>query len=307
MLRAAANQQGWELPLDAPGRGATLGGVISAAAVGPRALGYGAPRDIVLGIDSVLGTGERTRCGGRVVKNVTGYDLAKLYTGSLGTLCVIEAAWLRLLPAPECVSILRVDWDETATACAQGLAASRRASARAVVVGTSSSGEADLVIELAGQEATVTHDGNWLERELGARPATVDDFDALRTQQLAEPESSDLCFRIGVVASELGSCALQLADAGASVLAYPGREHLRARFTLEPADEAAAAESAYSTVDELAKQVRGEFVIEAGPVFAKSGRDVFGDLGARLPLHRALKEQFDPDSVLNPGRMAGRL
>ena len=306
-LRAAASQEGLELPLDAPGPGATLGGVIAAAAVGPRALGYGGPRDVVLGIDSVLGTGERTRCGGRVVKNVTGYDLAKLYTGSLGTLCVIEAAWLRLRPLPECVSILRVDGDDAVTACAQGLEVSRRASARAVVVRASAGGDVTLVVELAAAEASVGHDEAWLRRELGARPAGLEDLDGLRARQLTPLDSRDLCFRFGVVASELGGSAAHLVGAGASVLAYPGRGQLHARFSLDPGTEGDAAESAFSTVTQLAKRVGGEFALEHGPLFAKSDRDVFGDLGPRLALHRALKQQFDPDSVLNPGRMAGKL
>ena len=307
VLRAAANEQGWELPLDAPGAGSTLGGVIAAAAVGPRAIRYGGPRDVVLGIDCVLGTGERTRCGGRVVKNVTGYDLAKLYTGSLGTLCVLESAWLRLLPAPECVSILMIDGDEAETVCAKGLAASRRASARAVVVGTNPSGDAQLVVEFAGQEATVKHDGDWLARELGARTTGVLNLDALRARQLAPPDCTELCFRFGAVASKLGSCVSHLAAAGASLLAYPGRGQLYARFPVDLVDGAAAVESAFEAVTDLARRVGGEFALDTGPVLAKAGRDVFGDIGARLPLHRALKKQFDPDAVLNPGRMAGRI
>jgi glycolate oxidase FAD binding subunit len=123
-LRAAANARGWELPLDAPGRGSTVGGVLAAAALGPRAQGYGLPRDLVLGLDVVLGDGTLTRCGGRVVKNVTGYDLAKLYTGSLGTLGVI-AAWLRLRPRPSgCSRSSRAAAADAA--CALGLAAARR-------------------------------------------------------------------------------------------------------------------------------------------------------------------------------------
>jgi len=90
-LRARIGAEGWEVPLDAPDD-ASLGGALAASVLGPRSHGYGAPRDAVLGLEVVLGTGERTRCGGRVVKNVTGYDLAKLYVGSLGTLAVIEGA-----------------------------------------------------------------------------------------------------------------------------------------------------------------------------------------------------------------------
>jgi len=88
----------WEVPLDPCDAASTLGGALATAAPGPRS---GSPRDAVLGLDVTLATGERTRCGGRVVKNVTGYDLAKLYLGSLGGFAVIEAAWLRLRPVPE--------------------------------------------------------------------------------------------------------------------------------------------------------------------------------------------------------------
>ncbi|MDX1648862.1 MAG: FAD-binding protein, partial [Myxococcota bacterium] len=75
-LAAALEGSGWEAPLDPPGEAGTVGGALAAAAVGPR---FGHPRDVVLGLDVALATGERTRCGGRVVKNVTGYDLAKLH------------------------------------------------------------------------------------------------------------------------------------------------------------------------------------------------------------------------------------
>jgi glycolate oxidase FAD binding subunit len=99
-LRRAAASHAAEIPIDGPGD-ATLGGALAAASTGPRSHVFGRARDAVLGLDVVLGSGEVTRCGGRVVKNVTGYDLAKLYTGSLGSLGVITAAWLRLRPAPE--------------------------------------------------------------------------------------------------------------------------------------------------------------------------------------------------------------
>ena len=95
-LSRRVESEGWLLPLDPSGAGGTVGGALATADCGPRQRGFGPVRDAVLGIDTVLASGERTRCGARVVKNVTGYDLAKLYVGSLGTLAVIEKAWLRL-------------------------------------------------------------------------------------------------------------------------------------------------------------------------------------------------------------------
>jgi len=106
-LRTRVAEAGWELPIDDAGRGGTLGGALATAALAPRALGWGRPRDVVLGCEVVLSDGTATRCGGRVVKNVTGYDMARLYTGSLGSLGVITGAWLRLRPRPEAVRVLQ--------------------------------------------------------------------------------------------------------------------------------------------------------------------------------------------------------
>jgi len=92
-------EQGQEWPVDAPER-ATVGGVIAAAASSPRRLKLGPVRDLVLEVELVTGDGRRVRAGGRTVKNVSGYDLCRLVTGSLGTLGVIVQAALKLRPSP---------------------------------------------------------------------------------------------------------------------------------------------------------------------------------------------------------------
>ena len=90
------------LPLDPPAPGtATLGGVLAANAAGPRRQGYGTARDLVIGMRVVAADGQLIRAGGKVVKNVAGYDLVKLYIGSLGTLGIIVDATLKLRPRPE--------------------------------------------------------------------------------------------------------------------------------------------------------------------------------------------------------------
>ena len=128
-LRDAVAPHGWEVPLGAP-VGASVGGALATASVGPRRLAQGPPRDCVLGLEVVLGSSERTRCGGRVVKNVTGFDLAKLYTGSFGCLGVIESGWLRLRPAPEVSLQLLSPLDAVEDPGGLAIAGARRASAR---------------------------------------------------------------------------------------------------------------------------------------------------------------------------------
>ena len=86
------------LALDPPELGATVGGVVATAASGPRRLLYGTPRDLLIGITVVLADGTIAHSGGKVVKNVAGYDLGKLFTGSFGTLGVIAQCTFRLHP-----------------------------------------------------------------------------------------------------------------------------------------------------------------------------------------------------------------
>ena len=175
VLRQQVEAEGWVLRLDPSGAGSTVGGTLAAAAVGPRVLGLGKPRDCVLGLDVVLGSGELTTCGGRVVKNVTGYDMAKLYTGSFGTLGVIASAWLRLAPIAESKQILTISSDNFENMFSLSLEASRRASARAAallsplaaqrarVSGADAVNQWVLVFEVAGDEAATRCDADWLK------------------------------------------------------------------------------------------------------------------------------------------------
>ena len=98
-VAAALGRDGQELALDVPDR-ATVGGVVASGLAGPRRLRYGTPRDLLIGITIVRADGTVARSGGKVVKNVAGYDLGKLLAGSAGTLALITDATFRLHPLP---------------------------------------------------------------------------------------------------------------------------------------------------------------------------------------------------------------
>jgi len=99
-LQAQLGRAGQLLALDPPEEGATLGGLVSANASGPRRLRYGTTRDLLIGITVVLADGTVAHAGGKVVKNVAGYDLGKLFTGAHGTLGVVASTTWRLHPVP---------------------------------------------------------------------------------------------------------------------------------------------------------------------------------------------------------------
>jgi glycolate oxidase FAD binding subunit len=100
-LQRTLGQRGQWLPLDPPYQDATVGGILATASSGPRRLGYGAVKDHLLGLRVLEPTGELTRSGGRVVKDVTGYDLHKLHVGAFGSLGVILEAHFKVQPRPE--------------------------------------------------------------------------------------------------------------------------------------------------------------------------------------------------------------
>ena len=129
------------------GQGGTLGGLVSANLAGPRRIKAGAARDHVLGIDGVSGRGEAFKAGGRVVKNVTGYDLCKIVSGAFGTLAALTEITIKVLPAPE----------ETRTLVLSGLddATAQRAMAAAIASSHEVSGAAHLPDGLQGASTTL--------------------------------------------------------------------------------------------------------------------------------------------------------
>jgi glycolate oxidase FAD binding subunit len=321
-LREAVRPTGWELPLDPPGPASTVGGALAAAAPGPR---FSQPRDAVLGIEVALADGSLARSGGRVVKNVTGYDLPKLFTGSFGSLGVIASAWLRLRPRPERCAVFAAPLGEAAAE--RALEAARRPTARAALAidaplaaalgGAIPHGPLFLA-ELAGDAGAVERDALWLADALGAAPAA--DAALERARELlggATPEGvarADVLVRVAVVPTRVAAAAAALRAAGADVVAQPARGLVHARLALA-GDEAAAAEGASNiraaglldAARAAAAAGSGTLRVEAAPLALRRRLDVFGDPGPRLALLRRLKAAFDPAGLLNPGRFAGGL
>ncbi|MFP8873219.1 MAG: FAD-binding oxidoreductase [Myxococcota bacterium] len=324
-IRERVGADGWELPIDAPGEKTTLGGALATGATGPRRHGFGPVRDWVLGLEVVLSTGERTRCGGRVVKNVTGYDLAKLYTGSLGTLGVIEGVWLRLRPKPEATRLLRAAVTPDQQGFVQAREATLRTSARCVALlcpraaaacGASNLSSASpaspgnpgtwqILLEFAGDAPAVTRDAEWwLESMPAAAEADAGALDELRSLQGSVLEPGGLRARVAMLPSQLAGASRALAGSVAAQVLYPGPGLLYAYSEAGSAKLDRAANSCAGLV--CAEQgYRASVVLEDLPAEAKSGRDVFGEPGPDWRLMKALKQRFDPGGVLNPGRFLG--
>jgi glycolate oxidase FAD binding subunit len=321
-LNARLLPAGQWLPLDpAPADRITIGGLIAADRCGPMRLAYGKVRDHLLGLTVVTADGGLLRGGGRVVKNVAGYDLPKLFAGSFGTLGVIVEATFKLRPRPaaECLFVWSVRGVVEAVACGGrvlesavtpvSLAALNDAAAEMSGVGAT----AALVIGLAGSDAEVEAQGRQL-RALSAdiRPVAADEDVALARALRAFPQplSEDaLVARVSTVPARLGSLLRRFED----------EARLR-KLTLEIAAHAGSGVAWCQLAGPLDRQhfalcaewmrvhgrEHGAWVLfEALPAELYGRIDPWGFSEPALPLMAGVKRTLDPHGLFSPGRFVG--
>jgi glycolate oxidase FAD binding subunit len=297
------------LGIDPPERGATIGGVVAANSTGPRRYRYGTIRDLIIGITVVLSDGTVAKAGGKVVKNVAGYDLSKLFTGSLGTLGVIAECNFRLHPRPEAARTVALEPESTLAA---GQAAEAIMHAQLVPSAVELNWSEDtrlLTVLIEGIEPSVeaqAETASYLLRGFGE----LADGEADSLGPLAPPGAGDdeVAIKIstppaeltGVLDSTLGACSRR--GVAARITGHAGVGVTYA--ALSGADE----EARVQVVEELREiwtRRGGSVVVREAPPTFKERVEVWGPLGSRLELTRRVKEKFDPRGTLNPGRFAG--
>jgi glycolate oxidase FAD binding subunit len=309
------------------GRG-TLGGVLASNLSGPRRLKAGAARDHFLGVAAVSGRGEAFRAGGRVVKNVTGYDICKLLAGSWGTLAVMTEATIKVLPKPETeISVVALGLDDgaavramtaaMASACEVAGAAHLPAAvaARSPIGELVASGRALTVLRLEGVVPSVAHRQQVLVellRDCGEVHA-VDDFVSRRLWRAVRdvtPFAADLTgvdaplWRIATTPSRAAEVAATIASATANAPAGdPGMLYDLAGgliwALLPPSHDAGA-----GPVRAALAAAGGHATLVRAPASVRAAVDMCQPQHRQLAaLTRRVKDSFDPRHVLNPGRM----
>ena len=329
-LQDMLREHGQMLGLDPFASGlATIGGVVSSNASGPMRQRYGTARDLVIGVRVANAEGMLTKAGGRVVKNVSGYDLNKLYTGSFGTLGIIVELSFKLHPLPPCFGTVLAVFDSPARAQAavQKLVKSPLDPAALTIVGASASadllsrkvpsGGAALLVLAAGFENAVARqtrdivalfddalasqilDGSDGERawsEIRRFPELTDARDDVVLKLSVPPASSaSMMESMDALGRAEGAEVQSVAQAGAGVI------HTRVLGAN------AAVERIVNEGRAAAVALRGSLVVERCPTELKSRIDVWGEVGSSFRIMAALKERFDPHGILNPGRFVGHL
>jgi glycolate oxidase FAD binding subunit len=306
-VNAALARAGQWLPLDPPWADrATIGGIIAANDSGPRRHKHGAPRDLIIGVEFVRADGAIAKAGGKVVKNVAGYDLARMLCGSLGSLAVVTSATFKLSPLAA-VSRTVVATARHAAACADlGMAIAAAPPLSPTALEIESPPHRVLVrFETTERAADAQADATaTLCRAAGAGAAIVDgseerDLWAAYESGLWQDRADSMIVKVSVLPSDVRDLLEQSPAASAAGRAALGVLYLRWQGS-------ASAGSAW--LDDLRLRIgqRGgtAVVAAASPAFG-SRIDRWGQLSTSRSLMAAVKARFDPHNILNPGRGPG--
>lgn len=313
-IEAAVAEQGQLLAFEPPafaglygGSGGTLGGMIACNLAGPRRIKAGAARDHILGIEAVTGRGELIKSGGRVVKNVTGYDLSKLLTGSFGTLAALTQITIKVLPSPEAVETIvlkGLSEADAVRAMSKALSSSHEVSAAAYVPASLSAalgggGEALTAIRVEGFVPSVSARSTALQ-ELWSTFGNASTFDTdashafwASVSDVAPFANSEAdLWRLSVTPTEAPAISAAIGDP--AVMDWGGGLIWCQSDSGKAAvirDALAAHGGGHATLiraSEDARRTTGVFEPQPAPLAALSSR---------------VKESFDPRRILNPGRM----
>lgn len=308
------------VPLDpAHPERATAGGVVVTNLNGPRRTYYGSVRDLVIGIKVVLATGERIKAGGKVVKNVAGYDMCKLFVGSLGTLGIITEITLRASPIPETAASVMVSGSAAQLADLwNAIGHSPLLPAAVVLLNRSACQEMNL--DGAACKLAVWSEGfgDTVARHVRDIKSMAERF-GLGSESFEGALHKQFWTAIGDFPVSPGRLIFRLTVPRAATAAAINTieswqtDEFRPALVADamagtlwigaPATDAAADQ--FPKLIGYAGEQHGHAVLWVAPPRLKRSIDVWGAPPSTLALMRKIKAQFDPDGLLNPGRYVG--
>jgi glycolate oxidase FAD binding subunit len=322
-LQTALRAQGQRLPLDPPHpERATVGGMVAANTNGLSRGRYGTVRDWVIGIAVAYPSGKVARAGGKVVKNVAGYDLMKLHIGALGTLGVVAEVNFKVQARPEMEASLLGSFAAPEPALEVGLKLARQylAPATAIVLnrdslsefglhvppspsgGGEGGGSWILALKLEGYAREVAAAKDQAVRFVRQAGGVVDEtevppafWDAARDWSTPSDDGVVLRAIVPLTSSQLVMAAV---PPDGQVIAQPASGVVDVRVPASSAVETLARLRVAAGVD-------GQVVVAAAPAGLKPALDVWGPPPPGFPIMRGLKDALDPNGILNPGRFVG--
>ncbi len=321
-LRALAgvlDEHGQRLEIDAPQADrATVGGIFATNWTGPRRYGCGRPRDQILGVGFVTADGNAVKGGGRVVKNVAGYDFPRLLTGSMGTLGVISHVTVKVRPRPEATAIVTASYanlDSVAADLDRLNTSSTRPVALELLNGPAAHrigmGEPDawtLAIGFEANAASVAWQVDRVAAELSGTIAGLFDGDAAAAwgslRELSVAENDRVAIVAGVRPSEVARLAHAIDPGLWMMQAHAGNGIVRAHALI---DDLGTIEADVHRLRGLAEGIGGYVVVARCPAERKESFGVWGNPRADWGWSERIKMALDPGGVMNPGRFVGTI
>jgi glycolate oxidase FAD binding subunit len=329
-LQTQLAKQGQRLALDPPAAAqTTIGGILATNASGPKRLRYGTARDLVIGLHVIQANGEIARSGGRVVKNVAGYDLNKLYTGSLGTLGLIAKANFKLHPIPVAERTLLLTYTNAEEAMRTTIAImGSQLSPSAVEL--IDAGAANDMTDFFGQNLpgngytlAVNFEGSktTINRQIDELRLIARKYNALLDndlegeaqerfwQAIREHMQGTLTCKAAILVSHIAPYLQHVEqichrhDLQASIIAHAANGILY--IELRPGDAEPRLTEAIAALRLYAQEARGSLVVECCPVELKRRIDIWGEPGTDFRMMQRLKQQFDPKETFTKGRFLG--
>lgn len=322
-LNARLGGAGQWLPFDPPrGRDVTIGGLIASDRNGPLRLAYGKVRDFLIGLRVVMADGALVRGGGKVVKNVAGYDLPKLFVGSFGTLGVIVEATFKVRPKPRDMRLYVIPMRSVAEATQKALDILRGRLAPVLLEAVNELAAetiglptgAALVAACAGSEVDAGAQESILRAETDDRLTRCEgtEMDSLLSALREFPQPADeevLVVRLSVRPAELPDLLARIeAEAAArrispEITAHAGNGVAWLQLSADVDLHSVALFAEWIRLH--ARQSGGWLVFETLPRRLRGQVDPWGFHGPTLPLMLAIKQKLDPQRVLSPGRFVG--
>lgn len=328
-LAALLRTERQRLPIDvAQSHRATLGGLIATNTSGSRRYGFGTIRDYLIGMTAVDASGRLFHAGGRVVKNVAGYDLCKMVIGSLGTLGIVTQVTLKLRPEPEASAVIWCEFDRWES-IEQALGNLNKSETRPIAVDVLDVRGAAAVVAEAGLDLPqalpvlcVGFEGTaqevaWQQERIQAellplRPARItavagEDVHKLwfALTDFQIPSDDPVTFKANLLPSRTIEFLVKAQGMGVTLLSHAGNGIVIGQLP-DSVKSAADAEKILLPLRTFAREARGNLVILHCDNAWRTQLPLLGDPEPSQHLMRALKKQLDPRDLLNPGRLFGR-
>ena len=329
-LQAVLAQHRQYLALDPPSADrCTLGGIVATNASGSLRLRHGAARNQVLGLRVIHANGTVVKSGGKVVKNVAGYDLNKLYIGAFGTLGIITEVTLKLSPIPAHEAILVADFQNVQGAIDTGLSIVGsqilpmfvNLSINSDIVSPATDNATDtkrptLVVGFGGDPETVAwqlaqcqgimEQNEALGVTMTEGESRVHLQEAIREFPAVDRDTASVIAKLNLKRTGIAEFAAQVMDASwardVQVMALLGSGILYLSIPVTSDTDFEVLANTLTQLRQSAMEVRGNLIVEAAPPELKQYIDVWGPVGDTLGLMKQVKDRFDAGGLLNPGR-----